>query len=164
MVWSLPAHLFSLEKKKNKTENQILPGWNRALGAFGAQMAEAQEQISPVVSDSDLLRLSAIEWAADVNNELCQCVMLTEESGSEEMQHVNVFVEKTEPQNPIIWRREYKYKNLREGMAAPCFCDGVMSHHWFNSDSRLLAAATDVYVQGANKSKAASCDDSRDGV
>lgn len=65
-------------------------------------MAEAQEQISPVVSDSDLLRLSAIEWAADVNNELCQCVMLTEESGSEEMQHVNVFVEKTEPQNPII--------------------------------------------------------------
>lgn len=65
-------------------------------------MAEAQEQISPVVSDSDLLRLSAIEWAADMNNELYQCVMLTDESGSEEMQHVNIFVEKTEPQNPRI--------------------------------------------------------------
>lgn len=36
-------------------------------------MAAIQEEMSPVVSISDLLRLGAIEWVAVMHNELYQC-------------------------------------------------------------------------------------------
>lgn len=70
---------FSKINKTTRNGNQVLPGWNCALGA---QMAADKEEISPVVSISDFRCLGAhtglgsvqiIEWVAVMLSELYHC-------------------------------------------------------------------------------------------